>query len=83
MGYSRADIEKRINTYYKFVIVRHPLERILSAYRHLFEEREDNKIVSVKRFGVFNNISRNRLTFSLEKMSPVYGYCYLYRERYV
>ena len=57
MEYSRADIEKRINNYYKFVIVRHPLERILSAYRHLFEEREDNKIVSVKHFGVFNTLT--------------------------
>ena len=40
--YNQTEIKQRLKSYYKFVFVRHPLERILSAYRCLFEEREDN-----------------------------------------
>ena len=34
--YSLEDIRKRMETYYKFLFVRHPLERLLSAYMEKF-----------------------------------------------
>ena len=34
--YSRDEIKSRLNTYYKFLVVRDPYERILSAYLDKF-----------------------------------------------
>lgn len=31
--FSRKEAEKRVETYFKFVVVRHPFDRIVSAYR--------------------------------------------------
>ncbi len=40
--YSADQIVYRITNYYKFLFTRHPLERILSAYRSKWERRKDN-----------------------------------------
>ena len=42
--YSPEQIKYRIENYYKFIFVRHPMERIVSSYRSKFEKREDNKV---------------------------------------
>ena len=34
--FSPEEISKRLNTYFKFLVVRHPLERLLSAFRSKF-----------------------------------------------
>ena len=58
-SYTPAEIEHRIENYYKFMFVREPLQRILSAYRNKFTEnftdfyhrRYGRKIV--KKFEIF------------------------------
>ena len=35
--YSEDEIRKRLKTYYKFVVARHPMERLVSAFRNKFE----------------------------------------------
>ena len=48
---SEAEKEKTLATYFKFVMTRNPLERILSAYRNKFENHPINPQVT----GVFDN----------------------------
>ncbi len=53
-SYTLDEMSYRIKNYYKFVFVRYPLERLLSAYRNKFEPREDNKVTAkffTHRFG--------------------------------
>ena len=50
LKYNKKQQVQRLKSYYKFVFVRHPLERILRAYRCLFEEREDNLEVHTSLF---------------------------------
>ena len=38
-NYTMPEISHRINNYYKFMFVREPLERLLSAYRNKFTEK--------------------------------------------
>lgn len=38
--YSPAEREYRLRTYFKFIVVRHPLERLVSAYRDKFVKRQ-------------------------------------------
>lgn len=46
------DIRLRLNTYTKFLFVRHPIERILSAFRNKFEKNYTSSAYFKKRFGV-------------------------------
>ena len=39
--FSTEEIQKRLKTYFKFMVVRHPFERLLSAYREKFEREFD------------------------------------------
>ncbi len=41
--YSQPERTEKINQYYKIMFVRHPLDRLLSAYISKFEERKENK----------------------------------------
>ncbi len=52
--YNRSEIEERLKTYYKFSFVRHPMERLLSAYRSKFEKRSDNDEESQKFYRTYN-----------------------------
>lgn len=40
-SYKRTDIQTRLKTYFKFLVVRHPLVRVLSAYRDKLEKPND------------------------------------------
>jgi len=40
--YSKKEIELRLKTYFKFVVVRHPFDRLLSAYADKFLDPERN-----------------------------------------
>ena len=42
--YAPDQIKYRINNYYKFMFTRHPMERIVSAYRSKWEIRLDNQV---------------------------------------
>ena len=53
--YAPDQIKYRIKNYYKFMFTRHPMERILSAYRSKFEKRSDNKVEWEYFYKVFNN----------------------------
>ena len=35
-NYSKTEINRKLKTYFKFLVARHPLERLLSAYRSKF-----------------------------------------------
>ena len=41
--YTPEQIKHRLENYFKFIFVRHPMERLVSAYRSKFEKRKDNK----------------------------------------
>ena len=42
--YTPEQIKYRLENYFKFIFVRHPMERLVSAYRSKFEKRKDNKV---------------------------------------
>ncbi|KAG7155929.1 carbohydrate sulfotransferase 11-like isoform X1 [Homarus americanus] len=46
------DIRYRLHTYTKFIFVRHPIERVLSAFRNKFEKNYTSSAYFKKRFGV-------------------------------
>lgn len=45
-------IRHRLHTYTKFLFVRHPVERVLSAFRNKFEKNYTSSAYFKKRFGV-------------------------------
>lgn len=45
-------IRHRLHTYKKFLFVRHPIERVLSAFRNKFEKNYTSSAYFKKRFGV-------------------------------
>lgn len=49
-SYSDKGIKIRLKNYYKFVFVRDPLERLLSAYRNKFEQNSRNDSYYLQRF---------------------------------
>ncbi|XP_069186249.1 carbohydrate sulfotransferase 11 isoform X3 [Procambarus clarkii] len=46
------EIRHRLHTYTKFLFVRHPIERVLSAFRNKFEKNYTSSSYFKKRFGV-------------------------------
>ena len=42
--YTPEQIKYRLENYFKFIFVRHPMERLVSSYRSKFEKRKDNKV---------------------------------------
>ena len=42
--YTPEQIKYRLENYFKFLFVRHPMERLVSSYRSKFEKRKDNKV---------------------------------------
>lgn len=43
--------KERLKTYKKFLFVRHPFERLLSAYREKFESQDEKSLVFKVKFG--------------------------------
>lgn len=65
-NYTLSEVEKKLATYDKLIVVRHPLERLLSAYRNKFETKHEKsakyfqsrfgkKIIKVKNKFPFNS----------------------------
>lgn len=46
------DIRHRLHTYTKFLFVRHPIERVISAFKNKFEKNYTSSAYFKKRFGV-------------------------------
>ena len=72
--YSHKDIQMRMQTYFKFLVVRHPFDRLFSAYNQKFAGQEkSNKSLSPKydqliqeHFGyISNRDSKGRAVLSL------------------
>ena len=51
--FSPKEIKLKLKTYFKFLVVRHPLERLLSAYRSKFERKSNfyQYISEIHRYG--------------------------------
>ena len=48
---NNSEIQSRLKSYFKFMFVRHPLERLLSAYRSKFQDLSDRTIFFRKSYG--------------------------------
>ncbi|KAL7305458.1 hypothetical protein TKK_0002199 [Trichogramma kaykai] len=67
-NFEMAEIEDRLATYNKLIVVRHPFERLLSAYRNKFEAKnEKSSSYFQSRFGrkIIKKYRRNPSTGSL------------------
>lgn len=76
-NYTLPEIEKKLATYDKLIVVRHPLERLLSAYRNkletkheksakYFQTRFGKKIIKVKNESLlkYNTISMSFIIYN-------------------
>lgn len=72
-NYSAADAEKIIKNYAKFIFVRNPFERLLSAYRNKLEQHYDSSKYFQARFGryIIRNFRKNPSNESLDKGDDV------------
>lgn len=50
-NYTYQEIEDKLATYSKLIVVRHPFERLLSAYRNKFESKHNSSAYFQDRFG--------------------------------
>ena len=71
--YPLAEIRKRMAEYYKFMFVRHPLERLLSAYRDKFTVHNKWTEHFQRRYGrkIVRTLRRNPSNDSLSKGNDV------------
>ncbi len=68
--YTQREIEKRLKSYFKFMFVRNPLERVLSAYRNKMEKRpQDFKPIYKNR--ILRHKYPNMTLAELEKTNHV------------
>ena len=73
--YSKSEIDHRLKTYFKFLVARHPLERLLSAYRAKFGSRKGvqtgfaKHVPDIKRHGDGTNSFSN----FVEYLSDIYN----------
>ncbi|XP_058794472.1 carbohydrate sulfotransferase 11 [Phymastichus coffea] len=65
---SLAEIEDKLASYDKLIVVRHPFERLLSAYRNKFEARYQSSAYFQSRFGR-KIIKRYRLNATAESLA--------------
>lgn len=72
-NYSSAQADYIINNYSKFIFVRNPFERLLSAYRNKLEQHYDSSKYFQARFGkyIIKNFRKNPSNMSLEKGDDV------------
>ena len=73
-SYKQHEIDLRLKTYYKFMFVRHPITRLVSAFREKFNNRTDPRDVffyetvpdMLKYSGKFNKATFNKLTTNVD-----------------
>lgn len=72
-NYSVTEILNMTNEYTKFIFVRHPFERLLSAYRNKLEQHYDSSKYFQARFGkyIIKNFRKNPTNVSLAKGDDV------------
>lgn len=72
-NYSVSEVLKVTKNYTKFIFVRHPFERLLSAYRNKLEQHYDSSKYFQARFGkyIIKNFRKNPTNVSLAKGDDV------------
>ena len=59
-SFSKTEIHERLKTYFKFLVVRHPLKRILSAYLNKFEPYGNLSDVHIRFKGYLPFIQKHK-----------------------
>jgi hypothetical protein len=61
--YTKEEIIHRIKHYYKFIVVRHPFDRLISAYNYMFQ----SNLETVKLMETLNSLSKQYFNETFDK----------------
>lgn len=73
INFTNLEIQEMLRTYTKFIFVRHPLERLLSAYKNKFEQNYNSSKYFHNRFGrkIVKMFRANATVYSLSNGDDV------------